>query len=633
MDFFAHQEVARRKTVLFVFLFGAAVVTIAIGAYVIIAFAMGHFLQSAGSTNSIWNFKLLIPVSLGVLGVVLVGALTRIGELRSGGHAVAELMGAQRIEPGSPIPLDRRLLNVVEEMAIASGVPVPPVYIMEHEGGINAFAAGFEPGDAVVAVTRGTLDDLNRDELQGVVAHEFSHILNGDMRMNIRLMGLLYGITVIGTIGEMMVRSGGRSRRGRRGGNELALPGAALWLLGSGGTFFASLIRAAVSRQREYLADSSAVQFTRNPEGLSGALKKIGGYHRSHLSNPRRAEIAHMLFGAGSSSWLGRLNATHPPLKERIRRIDRSFAPTRKTRAGGERKHPGSGSAPRTDPRAASFAGVANTRSAIDAIGDPGDGHFLYAEKLLAGIRSEVIDAARNPFQARAVLYILLLSDNESIRGQQLAHLAEHADPKAYEETLELFGEAQRIAPAARLPLLDLAIPALRELSPAQYRPFIANATQLLESVEDTGLFYWTLGIVLRRHLLRQFEKKPRRRSWHSNLRRAKRPAAALLSALAYAGHSDPGQVRAAFDEGTSQLKMRGLDLAIEGSLDLEGLNRTLRSLDGLAPHLKRRILRAAAATISYDGHIEQDEGELFRAIADALGCPVPPLLPGQKLT
>src|SRR5690606_28971990 len=249
---------------------------------------------------------------------------------RQGGSVVAGLLGGLPVNPATDDPDERRLVNVVEEMAIASGVPVPAIYVLPGEESINAFAAGYGVHDAAVAVTRGALKHLTRDELQGVIAHEFSHILNGDMRLNIRLIGLLHGLLLLALIGRVLLRSGGRSRgrRKEKGGSvQVALIGLGLVLLGYIGVFFGKLIKAAASRQREYLADAAAVQFTRNPEGIAGALKKIGALGAgSRIVHPRAEELSHLYFASGLRSSFAGLFATHPPLVERIRRIDPSFS-------------------------------------------------------------------------------------------------------------------------------------------------------------------------------------------------------------------------------------------------------------------------------------------------------------------
>src|SRR6516165_5064733 len=324
-NFFQQQDSARRKTFqLVVYFVLALLILIALVYELVLALSMygGH------EPVSWWQPELLLLAAPGV-GLVVGGASAiKVAQLASGGQAVALMMGGVEVPGTTTEPRQKRLLHVVEEMAIAAGVPVPPVYILE-EPGINAFAAGYAPGDAVVAVSHGCLEYLTRDELQGVVAHEFSHILNGDMRLNIRLIGLVFGIMALAVIGRMLMLTGGRrSSSGRNDSRAgLMMLGLGVFALGVVGAFFGRLIMAAVSRQREYLADASAVQFTRNPDGIAGALKKIGGLKEgSRINNPRAAEVGHMFIAnAFAGRGLAGLLATHPPLAARIRALDPQF--------------------------------------------------------------------------------------------------------------------------------------------------------------------------------------------------------------------------------------------------------------------------------------------------------------------
>ncbi len=283
-----------------------------------------------------WHPEFFIVTSGSVLLVITIGSLYKMTMLSGGGESVALALGGRKVPANTRDLAERILLNVVEEMALASGTPVPPVYIMDDEEGINAFAAGTTPQNAVIGITRGAILTLKRDELQGVIAHEFSHILNGDMRLNIRLMGLLHGILVLALIGYMVLRIVGnspgrvstrRSSDDNKGAGGLILAilaaGVALLIIGYVGVFFAHLIKSAVSRQREFLADASAVQFTRNPSGIADALKKIGGWSKSSkITSPRAEESSHMFFG---SAMMLSFFATHPPLAQRIQRIDPNF--------------------------------------------------------------------------------------------------------------------------------------------------------------------------------------------------------------------------------------------------------------------------------------------------------------------
>src|SRR5499427_7070628 len=471
-NFFEQQESARRKTAQLVAYFVLGILVLIALVYVLLLI-LSIF---GGEPVSWWQPELFLVAALGV-GLVVGGASAfKVAQLRSGGQAVALMMGGREVPGTTTDARQKRLLNVVEEMALAAGVPVPPVYVLE-EPGINAFAAGYAPGDAVVAVSQGALNYLTRDELQGVVAHEFSHILNGDMRLNIRLIGLIFGIMALSIIGRILMLTSGRRSSGRndsRGG--LVLLGLGVFVLGLVGAFFGRLIMAAVSRQREYLADASAVQFTRNPDGISGALKKIGGLAEgSRIDNPQAAEAGHMFFAnAFAGEGLAELLATHPRLVERIRRLDPQFdgqfpmvRPVSVDRE--ELEGPCRGRVP-------PFAGIPRlpglpqvpvpvlgfADEAASRVGHVAPEEISYAQALHDGMPDVLRVAAQEPFSARALVYALLLDPRADLRELQLTRLKAGAEPHCFAETLRLVAPVQALPDTHRLPLLDLAMPALR---------------------------------------------------------------------------------------------------------------------------------------------------------------------------
>src|SRR5262249_38819115 len=469
---------ARRKTSLLVVYFVLAILALIALVYGLL---LALNLYGTGEMVSLWQPELLLVVAAGV-GVVGGGARVFKGaQLASGGPARRLMVGGAEVPGTTQDARERRLLHVVEEMAIAAGVPVPPVYILD-EPGINAFAAGYAPGDAVVAVSRGCLTYLTRDELQGVVAHEFSHILNGDMRLNIRLIGLVFGIMVLSVIGRMLMLTGGRRSSSQRNDSRagLMLLGVGVFALGLVGAFFGRLIMAAVSRQREYLADASAVQFTRNPDGIAGALKKIGGLKEgSRANNPRAAAIGQLFFGhALAGRGLFGLLATPPPLAARIRALDPQFdgrypevRPVGVERDELEGPRPG-----RTPPTAGlprlpglpqvplPVLGLANEAAARVGHIDPEEiGH---AQALYAGIPDALRIAAQEPFSARALVYALLLDPRAGLRDLQLARVKAGATPSDFAEMVRLADPVQALPDRLRLPLLDLAMSALRQMSP-----------------------------------------------------------------------------------------------------------------------------------------------------------------------
>ncbi len=447
-DFFQRQADARRTTKWLVILFFLAVVGI-VGTVVVATTAALH------GTRSIQQLRIHPEVSLDTVGIPLgagafslaligTGSLVKLVQLRGGGTTVAESLGGRRLNHNTTDPLERRVVNIVEEMALASGVPVPPVYFLSEEQGINAFAAGYSPSDAVVAVTRGTAEQLTRDELQGVIAHEFSHILNGDMRLNIRLIGVLHGILLLGLLGRMLFniasRGGGSRRSGKDGGLYLLFIGLALLIVGYLGTFFGNLIKAAVSRQREYLADASAVQFTRNPEGIAGALKRIGAaVFGSRLSHPKAAELSHMYFGQGVWEGFTGMMATHPSLEKRILALEPNWN-------GVFPSMPQIAAAITELENVAGFVGrvaqadevpVEVVRHSPDQVGNPTEQHRGYAAQLIENIPTEILEAVREPYGARAVMFALLLDPKAEVRERQFAALTEHmpADVVEFTET------------------------------------------------------------------------------------------------------------------------------------------------------------------------------------------------------
>jgi Zn-dependent protease with chaperone function len=635
-NFFQQQDSARRKTFQLVVYFVLAIlILIALVYGLLLALSM----HSAGEPVSWWQPELLLLAAPGV-GLAVGGASAfKVAQLRSGGQAVALMMGGEEVPGTTTDARQKRLLNVVEEMALAAGVPVPPVYVLE-EPGINAFAAGYAPGDAVVAVSQGCLDYLTRDELQGVVAHEFSHILNGDMRLNIRLIGLIFGIMALSIIGRiLMLASRGRSsgRSDSRGG--LVLLGLGVFVLGLVGAFFGRLIMAAVSRQREYLADASAIQFTRNPDGIGGALKKIGGLAEgSRIDNPQAAEAGHMFFAnAFAGAGLAGLLATHPPLIERIRRLDPQFdGQFPEVRPVGVDQEELEGPRPGRVPP---FAGIPRVPVSVLGFADEASrvGHvdpevISYAKALHDSMPDVLRVAAQEPFRAHALVYALLLDPRADLRDLQLTRLKAGAEPQDLAETLRLVAPVQALPDTHRLPLLDLAMPALRQMSPRQHRAFRAQVEVLMIADKQLSLFEYILRCVLHRHLDAQFLPQRQTHPVHSSPQKLAHPVATVLALLAWEGQPDPDQAARAFDTG-----MRGYiggdhthRLPPREECSLAGFDAALQTLNQSVPAIKRRIIVACTACILANQQVTVREAELLRAICDTLDSPLPPLVVGE---
>lgn len=647
MDFFQHQDEARKASRELILLFVLAVLAIVVSVHLAVSFVFLWVESGRAQPFDWWNLERLVVVAGGTLIVVTAGSLYKIWRLSDGGHTVAQLLGGRPINPNTTDPGERRVLNVVEEMAIAAGLPVPTVYLLDREQGINAFAAGFAPRDAVIGVTAGTLAILNRDELQGVIAHEFSHIFHGDMSLNLRLMGVLHGILVIALLGYFILRTTMRAASSnRKGGVLAALPilGLLLLVIGYIGVFFGRLIKSAVSRQREFLADASAVQFTRNPDGVAGALKKIGGLAMGSLvMSPHAEQASHFFFSDGK---LGKVRSalsisgggvthfrfleTHPPLAERIRRVDPgwdgAYPDVKSPPVGVGSTEPSKES--ETRPELFTLLPAALTA----LVGTLDQAHLDYARALLARIPERAMRAVRDPSGARAVVLALLTARDPNVKAKQMEQLRASGEDLLVRDTVELstlLGESPR---EVRLPLLDLALPALRRLSPSQHQAFLRNVAAFIGADRQIDLFEYTLTHVLQRHLSPTFERTGPSRVEYYALGPVRRECSVVLSAVAHSGQRDAVAAGEAFAQGARELNGLPISLVPRNDAGLAGVRDALEKLDRLAPRLKRDLMRAFIATAACDGKVTAGEGEILRAIADALGLPVPPFLPGQEL-
>ncbi len=700
MDFFEHQDVARRKTGRLVVLMVLAVLAITglIFAVVVVAFLVINNQQTDALAGRGWERlpwgSLLGGTFVAVAAVVGSGSLYKTSQLAGGGKVVATSLGGRPVEPGTTDPDERRLLNVVEEMAIASGSPVPGVYLLDQEEGINAFAAGWNLDDAVIGVTRGCVQQLSRDELQGVIAHEFSHILHGDMRINLRLIGLIFGILVISVIGGGVMRSlshsGRRSRsRSESGGGVLVaifLAGISLYIIGYVGVFFGRLIQAAVSRQREFLADASAVQYTRNPDGIGDALRRIGGLAEgSQLGTAHASEHRHLFFGNSARRSFTRLFATHPPLKQRVKRVlpqwdgtylgprpenerEQSRDDETKYSGHGDKYHwrkvldrvthpvggglglPGTAGLVEADvPGEAGDQAEAEVPSnreptpSIDLIGETTPAHMEYAVALIGALPEQVYAATQTADGAAQAVVLAMLVERGAgpTCASQLEYLRQQTVGPVAAALERLVEPVAGLPLEMRLPLLDLALPALRSLHPRMQERVQQHLEALIEIDGRLVMFEWALRQVLRRHLS---PHAPRPRGRKDRLRDHPEDVGALLAALARAGTSggphdteNLNQKTAAQDaalaEGLRCLPLELPPAAVDAAdLTVRDLSEAVDRLAWLRPLEQRALIRACAATVSADGRVTAAESELLRAVAESLGVPVPPLLAGQSL-
>ncbi len=657
MDFFEQQDNARRKTKFLVLMFVLAVIGIVFAVDLVITMLvanMGNSSEQFILPSLAWagdHAGLVGLSSLGTTGFIGLASLYRIASLNGGGGTVARNLGGTLVTPDTPDPLRRRLHNVVEEMAIASGVPVPEVYVLEAEDGINAFAAGFSPGDAAVAVTRGSLERFNRNELQGVIAHEFSHILNGDMRLNMRLIGILFGILVIGLIGRTILRgsrhvriSGSRDKGG--GVAVIFILALSLTLIGYIGMFFGRLIKAAVSRQREYLADASAVQFTRQSEGIASALKKIGYDNHSVIDNADGEEMSHMFFANGVS-YIGSLYATHPPIDDRIRALDPNFNPEEYMRQAAQH-------AKRASKRMAEEAAAAEEEAAQDkrsaqdqlqrlmqaaliltpegvsqSVGNPSEAHVQHASQLRREIPEQIRDAAHSPSGALFLTLALLLDHDDSIREQQYARLQEFFRPQQIKQMTQLHLTLAEMGPQFRLPLMELTFPALKRRPPQQIDNLLKLIQELIEMDGHVDTFEYLLSRALMVHL--QDAEHPSRVTARRSARLAGsvRELQMLFSTVAHLGHENEEQARKAYQMGMHTLLPNAGEWPdyTQPAAWIADMDKALEKLDKLPAMIKETLVQALVTTISHDNKVTINEAELLRAVCAILHCPLPPFL------
>lgn len=611
MNFFQAQDQARSKTRLLTFLFVAAVMSLVVLTNLLAAIAMGVGIGPetiAAQPPETW-----LLISAGVVGVIAVASLFKFLTLRGGGRVVAESLGGLPIHQNTQNPQQRQLLNVVEEMAIAAGLPVPPVYLIP-ENSINAFAAGYGQDDAVIGINQGTLDLLNREELQGVVAHEFSHILNGDMRINIRLIALLSGILFIGMIGYGMLR-GSMFSRSKDRGQQVAIA-FGLIIIGYGGTFFGNLIKAAVSRQREFLADASAVQFTRSSSGIADALKKIGGHVAgSEIQAKAADESSHMFFGAIKS--FSRMMSTHPPLEQRIKALQPQWQGSFDDVSGSAIHEATAGFA------GSSTSAPSNPQELVTQVGQ---GRIDVAHSLLQGCDGTLSAAAHDPYEARGLIYAMLIDPNPEIAAAQLRKIQTQAEAGVPEHTQKLLPLVQASSPSQLLLMLEMAMPTLKELSYAQYKRFSANTAELIVFDQRVDVFEWVLHRVMTKELYAHFEQPHRTLGRISSLRRVRTEVQHLLSVIAHRSSA----AETSYAQGAALLNL-ALPLTSRDHFDYEKLNTALSQLRELKPNLKQQLLEASAAVALADGHLHPDQHALLHGIAATLDCPLPLLFQPEQ--
>jgi len=647
-NFFARQEQARKSCRNQLILFAFAVFIIVLVTTMAIRLAwylyvgtQAYTLFNANdaqnyhqklSTFTFFDPAFFLFMAMVIVMVILAASLIKMNTLQKGGGAVAEMLGGRKISADTTDPSERRLMNVVEEMAIASGIPAPQVYVLDSEHNINAFAAGLEIADSAVAVTNGALTKLNRDELQGVIGHEFSHILNGDSRLNVQLIGILFGILFLGIAGRQIISYG---RISVRLGLPVIAGGVCLIVIGYIGTFMGRLMQCAVSRQKEFLADASAVQFTRNPLGLAGALKKIGGSaFASNINSPKAGQASHLFFGESHPDALFPFLATHPPLEERIRLLDPSFdgkfitmkydQPTPKA----QYTTPFWGTTLQIQPGSPLMSVI--PAEVINHVGHPSKENIDQSQTFLTSVPEEIAKAVKTPQGAACVIYALLIDGDASRRGMQADALARALVLQGnIDDVIKTCTQLSGLQHGLKLPLIQLAIPALSGLTSMEKRNFFLILRSLINTDGKVTLFELSVQWILEKYLNPSEELF--RTVTKFSYAQVGLDIVVLLGALACAGHKDDIlKAEHAFHAGLSripELAARKPVFVYGENASYNKMNRALINLTAASFKIKESVINACAYCAFADQTVTAEEGELLRVIALALQCPLPPFL------
>lgn len=630
MNFFAHQEAARKQTIKLIVVYLLAIALIVVALILVFATVMTLVVvdPQRGLDPFTWithNQANVLLMAVGIIAFIGLASLYRFISAGGGGGSVARSLGGIRVDDSSKDPATRRLVNVVEEMAIASGLPVPEIYVLESESGINAFAAGYDASDAAIAVTRGSLDVFNRQELQGVIGHEFSHILNGDMRLNMRLLGPLFGIMLISSMGRIILRgmSSTRTRSSKQGAGGalfILVLGVGLTVIGYIGYFAGQAIKAAVSRQREFLADSSAVQFTRDTTGIRDALKKIAAWqYGSRLVDGKSEEISHMLFANGFRSSRLQLLATHPPLEDRLARLGYQWSNSDIAKLAVQLGGLGSGSKIDSE-NVAAFSGAAGEQS--------DDGQTTDSDTeggLLTHVPDHLYQAVHDSQQVIPCVIALLLDPGESLRERQLEIIRMANTGLDATSILRFWGESSILNDTLRLPLIELALPALRRLT-VQQQEVLHGLVERLITIDNTiNSFEYLLSRLLLQNI--RESRQPRRRTSTRRLDKLDHYAYELgivFSVLSKAGHADREDAMRAYQAGLGHLASRQSWPPFHVPADWpSALDTALQRLDGLRPLVKEELLESLKVTVRFDNRETASESELLRVMAGLLHVPL----------
>lgn len=625
MNFFQEQEKAKKNTIYLVVLFIIGVIGTILMANVVVAIAMAYY---DGVDSLVFDSDTFILSSIAIVVIVAIGSGYKYSELSSGGHVVAEALGGTLIPHDTSDSNHRQLLNVVDEMSIASGISAPPVYLLEQSG-INAFAAGLSYDDAVIGVTKGAVETFNREELQGVIAHEFSHIFNGDMRLNIRITGLLHGILLIGLIGREILNSFNKTRHigGSRSSKKGDVKGAIIiiaigfTIVGFIGTTFGEMIKALISRQREFLADASAVQFTRYPQGIANALRKIGA-NSSSIKASSASTYSHFYFADAISGFWNSLFSTHPKLDDRIRRIDPRWDGSYIEDVVKKEKKKEEKKTTRKEDVVKTVA-TAVIIDAMDKIGSIDAKRVQGASALLKSIPKSLKSMSENPFSAQALVYALLCSSDEKIRNMQKESITKHSDVLVKQTQLALIS-IERLERDSYLPLMQLCVTSLKMMSLAQYKEFREYAKQLIDMDDKLSLLEWNIQHLIFRPLDIYFELRTVPREKYSNIGAIRDEVTFFISVLAKEQKEDEKSAEEAFDFAKKSVKASSLKYVSNELETYSKLESAVFHLESAKLGVRKKVLSMAIAALEHDGEISSEDLEILNSVSLILRLPLP---------
>lgn len=651
MDFFALQQKAQAQTKYLVFLFVVAVVLILLALNGIAYLAMNANVENPMTLTSWLEEPYWLTVTIVTSLLIFITSMFRSYQLRSTPDAIAKMVNATPVSLHSNSihqnAKEKRLINVVEEISIASGVPIPKIYIMKQEQGINAFVAGLETKNVTLVVTQGLLDNLTRDELQGVIAHEYSHIFHGDMRINVKLIGILAGILVIGQLGQLMLRLGSGSNNKKDGGLPIAAIGLGLLCVGYIGLFFGRLIKAAISRQREFLADASAVQYTRNKEGICRALYKILlNQHGSLLVSDKAEEMSHLCFGESVKIGFSGMLATHPPLGKRISAIDPRFDFANKMKknsnndmwqkaqselhsnfASSNFSTQTSASSDISAPDVASSGFEPNniesnnieSNSVLNSVGSLtteqiSEAQLQLAEvppELLAIARAESIDADEKDF-----ILGLLIANQENAADYSIIQERNYELEKII---IPLSKKLSNISFKKQHLLFEIALARLEEKDEKDNREFINLLSRIVNKDDAISLSEFMIYASCARRTFKPDDED-------NQVSRFKKIEPQIGNFIALLFLQSEHSFSEKQLEYVKVLRLLGLKERKLGDFNfsVQELGRDLNQIGKLHPLLKKDFIQLSLDIIQNDGIISQKEYEIIRLLGEYLDCPFP---------